>query len=259
MDVLSGRDKRTFDTIQCVTMTTGRRRQPRDAWAHAELDNVIAKARRDGTWSSESTALVTDPDCRQELIARTSDHIWPGIQRLFAGTELVPNPTLENGQLEITQKWASETSMSFLILVSSNEDTGLRFGDDPYFCRLTVNMRPSAYIIENDFYLYFPASFDMDRLKALLANPRFSGNPPKLVYETGHDDNPDTLIVEFHFGRGYEHPLGTPTETMLADFAEHVNFLRRLIRAVRTLSTDCYNEQYFQQVVHELEKCFPAR
>lgn len=45
-------------------------------------------------------------------------------------------------------------------------------------------------------------------------------------------------------------------KTMLA---EQINYLRRLIRAVRRLGLDYGNEQHFLQVVHELEKRFPAR
>ena len=45
---------------------------------------------------------------------------------------------------------------------------------------------------------------------------------------------------------------------MLAELAEHVNYLRRLIRAVRQLSADYDSEPYLRAVVCELEKCFPA-
>ena len=148
--------------------------------------------------------------------------------------------------------------MSFVFLVGSTEDTGPDVGDDPYFCRLTTKVRLRGYMLETDFYIHFPETFDMDRLKTLLGNPRFSGNPPKLVYEVRHGESPGVLIVEFNFGRGHEYPVLLPIDTMLADLAEHMNFLRRLIRAVRQLSRDYASEPLFRKVVNELVKCFQA-
>jgi len=113
-------------------------------------------------------------------------------------------------------------------------------------------------MFETDFYIHFPESFDMERIKVLLGNPRFAGNPPKLIYEVRADDSPGVLIVEFRFGRCLEYPVILPIETMLADLAEHVNFLRRLIRAAQQMSRDYDSEPLFRKVVNELEKCFPA-
>jgi len=239
-------------------MATSRTRRPRDAWAHTELDRVIAEARRGGTWSDEATVRVSDPACREELIACIRDRIWPGILAIFHATELMPDATGKDGHPEIHQEWAPETTVSFVFLVASTEDTGMDIGDDPYFCRITTKVRPRGYMFETDFYIHFPESFDMDRLKSLLGNPKFVGNPPKLIYEVRHDDSPGMLIVEFNFGRGHEYPVLLPIETMLADMAEHVNFLRRLIRAVRKLSRDYDSEPFFRKVVNELEKCFQA-
>ena len=152
----------------------------------------------------------------------------------------------------------SETSMSFVFLVRRLEDAGVEIGENPYFCRITTQCRRRSFFIQTDFYLHFPESIDMARLKALLGNPKFVGNPPKLSYETGHGDHPGILIVGFNFGSGCGYEGMLPLETMLAELAEHVNYLRRLIRAVRQLSTDYDSEPYLRAVVRELEKCFPA-
>ena len=239
-------------------MATRRTKRPQDDWAHAELDNAIAQARQAGTWSNETTVLIGDPACREEIVSWINERIWPGVLRLFNGTELVPDPASADGQPKISQECMFETTMSFVFLVSSLEDTGVEIGDDPYFCRINTQCRPRSFFIETDFYIHFPASFDMARLKALLGNPKFVGNPPKLTYETRHGGHPDILIVEFHFGSGYGYPGILPWETMLAELAEHVNYLRRLIRAVRQLSTHYDSEPFLIAVVRELEKCFPA-
>lgn len=239
-------------------MATDRPRRPQDGWAHVELDSAIAHARKSGTWSSESTVLISDPTCRDELAGWIKERIWPGILRVFAGTELVPDPSSADGQPQITQEWTSETTMSFVFLVRSLEDTGVEIGDDPYFCRITTNCRPRGYFLETDFYIHFPESFEVPRLKTLLGNAMFVGNPPRLSYETRHGETSGVWIVGFRFGSGCGYPGRLPVEAMLAELAEHVNFLRRLIRAVRQLSADYDSEPYLQRVVRELEKCFPA-
>lgn len=81
----------------------------------------------------------------------------------------------------------------------------------------------------------------------------------QLIYETGHDYQPGVLIVEFRFGRGWENPSQPLIQTMLADMAEHVHFLHRLIRAVRLLGSNYDNKQHFLSVERELERCFTAR
>lgn len=239
-------------------MATRRTKRLEDAWAHAELDNVIAQARKAGTWSDEATVLIGNPSCREELVSWINERIWPGVLRMFDGTELVPDPASADGRPQISQEWMLDTSMSFVFLVRSIEDTGVAIGDGPYFCRITIQCRPRSFFIQTDFYIHFPESFDMARLKALLGNPRFVGNPPKLSYERGHGGHPDILLVGFHFGSGCEYPGILPLETMLAELAEHVNYLRQLIRAVRQLSADYDSEPYLRAVVRELEKCFPA-
>jgi hypothetical protein len=239
-------------------MALDRTRRYRESWAHAELDRVIAQAQIDGTWSGNSSVLISDPACREQLVAYIRNHIWPAIQRLFQGTELATDTSADN-QPVITQEWVSETTMSFMFLIWNTEDLGAEPGDIPYYCRITVKYCPCSYFFNTDFYIHFPESFDMHRLKALLGNSMFVGNPPNLVYETGWKDEPGSLIVEFNSGRGCGHPNKPLAETMLAELAEQINYLRRLIRAVRRLGLDYGNEQHFLQVVHELEKCFPAK
>lgn len=239
-------------------MATDRTRKPREDWAHIELDRIITQAQNTGAWSRESSMLISDPAFREQLITNIKTHIWPGIQRLFQGTDLVADPSGQ-GQLTITHEWLHETTMSFLFLVWHAEDIGSSPGDVPYFCRIEVKYSQHTYLFEIDFFTHFPESFDMQRLKALMGNPRFVGNPPKLIYETGHDDQPSILIVEFRFGRGCENPIQPLIQTMLADMAERVHFLHRLIRAVRLLGSDYDNKQHFLSVEHELEKCFTAQ
>ena len=239
-------------------MAADKTRRPQNDWARKDLDAAIAEARRGETWSDEATVRVSNPRCREELVACIRERIWPGILTIFHATELIPDATGKDGQPEIHQEWSPETTMSFVFLVGSTEDTGMGIGDDPYFCRITTKVRPRGYMFETDFYIHFPEAFEMERLKALLGDPRFAGNPPKLIYEVSHDDSPGVLIVEFRFGRGFEHFVSPPVESILAELAEHVNFLRRLIRAVRQLSRDYRSEPLFRQVVNELEKCFQA-
>ena len=214
--------------------------------------------RKTGAWSRETTVRVSEPTCRQELIARIKDSIWPGIRTIFQATELIPDATGSDGQLDLVQEWAPETTMSFVFLVGSTEDTGVGIGDDPYLCRITTKVRPRGYVFETDFYIYLPESFEMERLKALLCDPRFAGNPPKLGYEVGHDESPGTWVVEFRFASGLEYPVVFTIDTLLAEMGEHVTFLRRLIRAVRRLSQEPDSEPLLASVVNELEKCFPA-
>ena len=239
-------------------MAARRTKRPEDDWAHAELDSAIALARKAGTWSNEATVLIGDPSCREVIVSWINDRIWPGFLRMFSGTELIPDPASADGQPQISQEGMFETCMSFVFLVRSLEDTGIEIGEDPYFCRITIQCRLRSFLIQTDFNIHFPESFDMARLKALLGNPEFVGNPPKLSYETGHGDHPGILIVGFNFGSGCGYEGMLPLETMLAELAEHVNYLRRLIRAVRQLSTDYDSEPYLRAVVRELEKCFPA-
>ena len=239
-------------------MATRRTKRPQDDWAHAELDSAIAQARKAGAWSNEATVLICDPSCREEIVSWINERIWPGVLRMFNGTELVPDPASADGQPQIRQEWMVETSMSFVFLVRSLEDAGVEIGENPYFCRIATQCRLRSFFIQTDFYLHFPESIDMARLKALLGNPKFVGNPPKLSYETGHGDHPGILIVGFNFGSGCGYEGMLPLETMLAELAEHVNYLRRLIRAVRQLSTDYDSEPHLRAVVRELEKCFPA-
>ena len=239
-------------------MTTDKTGKTQDNRDHAELDRVITQAKDAGVWSRESTMLISDPAFREQLINDIKTHVWPGIQRLFQGTDLVADPSGQ-GQLTITQEWLRETTMSFLFLVWHAEDAGKNPGDVPYFCRIEVKYSQHNYLFEIDFFIHFPESFDTQRLKALMGNPRFVGNPPKLIYETGHDDQPGILIVEFRYGHGYENPVQPLIQTMLADMAEHVHFLHRLVRAVRLLGSDYDNEQHLLSVERELEMCFTAQ
>jgi hypothetical protein len=239
-------------------MATDKTRKTREDWAHIELDRIITQAQNTDALSRESSMLISDPAFREQLITNIKTHIWPGIQRLFQGTDLVADPSGQ-GQLTITQEWLQETTMSFLFLVWHAEDAGRNPGDIPYFCRLKVKYSQHSYLFKIDFFIHFPESFDMQRLKALMGNPRFAGNPPKLIYETGHDDQPGVLVIEFRFGRGYGNPIQPLVQTMLADMAEHVHFLRRLVRAVRLLGSDYDNEQHLLSVERELEMCFTAQ
>ncbi len=81
-----------------ATMKT-KRSPDKNTWAHAELDRVIAEARREGAWSDEATVRVSDPACRDKLTAWIKERIWPGILTIFHATELIPVATGEDGQL----------------------------------------------------------------------------------------------------------------------------------------------------------------
>jgi hypothetical protein len=191
-----------------------------------------------------------------ERLIRTE--IWPGIVRIFEGMELNADTASEDGRPSIDVEPGPETAASFIFLVSSDEDPWSEDGRSPYFCRFKVTCRPHGYMLGRDFYIHFPEETDMNRLRPLLGNPMFVGNPPSLVCETGHGDLPGALVVGFRHGHGYGHGTDLPVPTMLADLAEGINYLRRTIRAVLALSEDFSRDKQLTRLVWALEKCFPA-
>ena len=197
-----------------------------------------------------------DHDALESLI-RTQ--IWPGILRIFEGTELSADAASDDGQPAIRIDPGSETAVSFLFIVSSDEDPWSEDGRSPYFCRFNITCRRRGYMVSTDFYIHFPEETDMNRLRPLLANSMFSGNPPSLRCEIGHGDLPGVLVVGFSHGCGGEYCGELPVATMLADLAERINYLRRSIRAVHALSEDFASDALLDRLVRELEKCFPAR
>lgn len=232
--------------------------RPEDKWLHVELDKLLDGALKKDDGIEDSAFLVSDPARREGLRSLILAGVWPGILRAFEGTELILDPVKKVGELELRQEWERELALSFVILVFSEEDTGMRLGDAPYFCRITVKCAERSYMVHTDFYIHFPESMDMNRLKSLLGNPKFAGNPPKLTHETGLDGDPGTLIVGFEHGHGHEYVATLDVSAMAAEFAEKVNFIRRLIRAVRKLSDNYDSEENLKRVIDELVKCFQA-
>ncbi|MBL7076821.1 MAG: hypothetical protein ISS31_05055 [Kiritimatiellae bacterium] len=196
-----------------------------------------------------------DHDTTEGLI-RTE--IWPGIEGIFEGTELRLDAASENGQPRIDTEPGPETAVSFLFLVSSSEDPWSENGRSPYFCRFNITCKRRGYMVGTDLYILFPEETDMNRLRPILGNRMFSGNPPSLRHEIGHGDLPGVLVVGFSHGSGGEYYGDLPVATMLADLAERINYLRRAIRVVHKLSEDYTSDTQLNRLVRELEKCFPA-
>ncbi|MBL7076758.1 MAG: hypothetical protein ISS31_04740 [Kiritimatiellae bacterium] len=202
-----------------------------------------------------------------ERLIRTE--IWPGIERIFKGTELHVDAASDDGRPPITiepgpgpelrnEAGEPETAVSFLFLVTSDEEPWSEDGRAPCFCRFNITCTRRGYMVGTDFYIYFPAETDMNRLRPLLANSMFSGNPPSLRCESGHGDLPGVLVVGFSHGCGGEYYGELPVATMLADLAERINFLRRAIRAVHALNENFASDALLDRLVRELEKCFSA-
>lgn len=207
-----------------------------------------------------------DHDAIERLI-RTQ--IWPGIVRIFEGTELSADAASDDGQPAIdiepgpgpklrNEAGQSEAAVSFPFIVSSDEDPWSEDGRSPYFCRFNITCTRRGYMVTTDFYIHLPEETDMNRLRPLLGNSMFSGNPPSLRYEIGHGGRPGVLVVGFEHGQGYEYGGGLPVQGLLADLAERTNYLRRAIRAVHALSEDFSSDSLLDRLVRELEKCFPA-
>lgn len=239
-------------------MPQKRTNRPENKWLHVELDNLLDEVLKKDDGMENSAFLVSDPAKREELKGLILKGVWPEVLRVFEGIELILEPVKKDGKLELRQEWEQELALSFVFLVFSEEDHGMRLGDAPYFCRITVKCAERSYMLSTDFYIHFPESMDMNRLKPLLGNPKFVGNPPKLIYEAGFNDEPGTLIVGFEYGRGHGYIATLDVSTMAADLAENVNFIRRLIRAVRKLSADYDSEDNLRRVINELVKCFQA-
>jgi len=168
---------------------------PSSAWAHAEIDREIARLIAKGEWSEETTLSISNPAWREELVRLIRSDIWAGVLRIFDGTELNANPATDDGQPRADVERGPEAAVSFLFLVDSDEDPWSEDGRDPYFCRMTVTCRPRGFFLGTDFHVHFPETTDANWLKPLLGSPKFSGNPPSLVYEIGHGDLPGVLVV----------------------------------------------------------------
>ena len=239
-------------------MPAQRTNRSEDKWLHVELDNLLDEALKKDDGLEDSAFLVSNPGRREELKNLIMAGVWPGILRAFEGTELILDPVKTAGELELRQEWERELALSFVLLVFSEEDTGMRLGDAPYFCRITVKCAERSYMLNTDFYIHFPESMDMNRLKPLLGNPKFAGSPPKLTYEVGFDGEPGTLLIGFEHGQGHGYFPALDVSAMVADLAERVNFIRRLIRAVRALSDNYDSDENLRYLNNELVKCFQA-
>jgi len=230
------------------------------AWAHAELDSRISELAARGEWDHEARVHISNPVVRKEIAELIRTEAWPGIEKIFAPTELLVDTCSEDGRPAITEKRdAIDTTMSFIMLVQSREIPQLS-GSDPFFCRMSVECSTRGFVIGSDFMLYLPEQFPFAELRRLLAHPEFCGNPPTLHCESAeleHEGCP--LVVAFEHRLGYFYPDALlPVHTMLADIAERVNFLRRLIRSIHHLCQDYGDSSRFHAVVAELVKCFPC-
>jgi hypothetical protein len=195
---------------------------------------------------------------RERLETGIHDDIWPGILDICQVAELIADPASEDDEPKIHHDWAPETTLSFLFLVYDLVDVEVDPGDAPYFCRITTQVRPRGYMVETDFYIHLPDTFELERLRPLLGNPAYAAHPPKLHYEFEQDGDPGTLIVEFNSGAGAGSATGLPVDMMLAQFAKHLGALRQLIRALRQLNRELHSAESLRHVITELEQCFPA-
>ncbi len=203
-------------------------------------------------------------ECRDNLEHDVLDRliqteIWPGIERNFKGTELHVDAASDDGRPTVHIEPGPDAAVSFLFLVTNDDGSWSEDGGSPYFCRFNITCRPRGYMVSTCFCIHFPEEMDMNRLRPLLGNSMFAGNPPSLRCEIGHGDLPGVLVVEVCHGSGGEYYGELPVTTMLADLAERINYLRRAIRAVHALSKDFASDALFDRLVRELEKCFPSR
>jgi hypothetical protein len=226
-------------------------------WAHEEVDRQIDDLQARGDWNEEARLHISNPEYREHISRLIVDEIWPGIQRILEPTELTVDLCSDDGRPEILEeRLAVDMSMSFLMLIQSGN--GLFSDHAPFFCRMRLACSPRGFMVNIDFYVEFPESFEFEKLKSVMGHPKFAGNPPTLRYEIGHDGNPGKLSLCFEYGRGCAYGFSLPVDTMLADLAERVNFLRRLIRSVELLSQDYGSDTAFARVQKELVKCFEA-
>jgi len=230
-----------------------------DRWAYDDLAAVIAEARKNGKWSNEITVRVSNRPCRDKLRDLITEVIWPGILKIFEGTGLTPHPlTEDDGQLWMRHEWAGRTVMVFEFCVLDSEIADEEGGEElaPYRCFIEGKVRTRGCMFDTNFEMHFPDSIDLTRLRPLLCSDKFGWRPPELTHEKGYQNLPNRFNVRTNLGRDLDYMFDHPPEVMLAELAEHVTYLRRVIRAVRRLSADFQSDHHVRALAHEVEKCF---
>ena len=110
--------------------------------------------------------------------------------------------------------------------------------------------------MSSDFHLDLPLSFSLREALGLLSRPELAGCPPQLHYELGQG-GPDSLVIEFHHGRGAGWGLEPPdlaVEKFTQEMRDHV----AIIESVYDLEEDFRSTEALNELTHRLLTVYRA-
>ena len=144
-----------------------------------------------------------------------------------------------------------------LTFVLADEDRPLMPGSGPpWFYRGRIECSISGYMVSSDFYLYLPATFGFQKVRKLLADPLFAGNPPLLHIETGIDQEV-TWVVAFEEGSGMGWNIGYP-QPAVSHLQDKVRKTLAVIEAAYGLERDYSSVAAFRVLRKKLHEAYAA-
>ena len=234
-------------------MSRARKVEP---WQLTELNGYLKSNAGDGTLDSK-TVFLCNPDEKAELHRIICEHFWRAVVNALADVPvrvLGANHRFPESEIEDERHVHTTSSLTFVL-----EDPAKPLVPGfcpPWFYRGKLQCSVFDYMVCSEFYLHLPASVGFHKVRKLLADPMFAGNPPNLSVDSRHDRE-EIWAVAFSEGSGAGWGIRSHH-----DAAQHVykkiKHTLAVIRAADVLSNDHQNTTAFRVLQTALREAYQS-
>lgn len=232
------------------------RENPVSSWQTAALMRFLKENAGNPDLNSR-TVFLSNPEEKSRVDRIIQNELWPGVIRALAGSPIrVLQEAEESPTAAIADERGLHTTRS-LRFVLTDEKRPIYPGESPpWFCRGKIECSLHDYMFSFEFFVHFPADFDLGKILELLSDPLFCGNPPSLSAESG-DEERKILVVSFREGEGAGWGLRNFEEAGRILEQKVIKNLE-IIRALYRLERDYASEQRFRDLQTALREAYQA-
>ncbi len=228
----------------------------REPWQVAELNRYLAANRNDPCLKSRPVFL-SNPADRTELDNVLRRYLWPAVVAALSGTSLSASGMGDGfSGTEIEDARGECTTRTLTFVLSDAKRPLLPGVGPPWFYRGRIECSTSGFMISSDFYLHLTDTFGFRRVRRLLTDPMFAGNPPGLNIESGIDGE-ETWIVAFTEGSGRGWNVVYP-QPAVSHVREKVEKTVAVIEAAYGLERDQWSAAAFRALRKRLHEAYAS-